>query len=215
MKEDGLLQKPEFENIQKYLQFGERTDCNEEIMKIAMNINEPTDGLTVRKILLWMNQNTARINNVRDKRKFKRGAMEILESGERTGCCDSSTLFTSIARAKGIPTMQIICINKDTGRDGHFYVASYLKRSGNNSRDWILIDSDAPVKDIRDVRLSCLDLNDRNISRRRYAYAYTDDYSSVELNGIKIDCIQNMNRLQDNVWNMIDKRDFLIKRERY
>lgn len=214
MKENGLLQKPEFENLQKYLQFGKRTDCNEEIIKIAMNINEPSDGFTIRKILLWMNQNTVRLVDSKDRRKFKRSSTEILESGERTGCCDSSTLFTSIARAKGIPTMQIICINKDTGRDGHFYVASYLKNSGNNRRDWILIDSDTPVKDIRDVRLSYLDLNDRNISSRRYAYAYTDDYSNVELNGIKINSVENMNRMQDNVLNMIDKKDFIIKRER-
>lgn len=210
MKNEGLIKEPEFDNKSKYLQFGNRTDCSKEIIEIAQSINEPTDGLTVRKILLWINQNTVRIHDEKDERKFKRSSTEILESGERTGCCDSSTLFTSIARCKGIPTMQIVTINKDTGRDGHFYVASYLVDTEKRGK-WILIDTDAPVKDIRDVRLSFLDLGDRNISSRRYAYAYTDDYSNIELNGIKIDCIQNMNKLQNRVWELLDKEDFINK----
>lgn len=213
MKEEGLLQKPEFQNLQKYLKFGKRTNFNENIFKIAKNINEITDGYIVRKILLWINQNTERQKNLKDGRKFKRSATEILESGERTGCCDSSTLYTVIARAKGIPTMQIICINKDTSKGGHFYVASYLKDT-NGKGNWILIDSDAPVKDIRDVRLTTLNLNNRNISNKRYAYAYTDDYSNVELNGIRMDSIENMNKLQEMVWNLLDKRDFIFDRER-
>ena len=106
--------------------------------------------------------------------------------------------------------MQIVTINKDTGRDGHFYVASYLKDTEKIGR-WILIDTDVPIKDIRDVRLGALDLDDRNISKRRYAYAYTDDYSNIELNGIKIDCIQNMNKLQNRVWELLDKEDFINK----
>lgn len=210
MKNEGLIKEPEFDNKSKYLQFGNRTDCSKEIIEIAQSINEPTDGLTVRKILLWINQNTVRIHDEKDERKFKRSSTEILESGERTGCCDSSTLFTSIARCKGIPTMQIVTINKDTGRDGHFYVASYLKDPEKIGR-WILIDTDVPIKDIRDVRLGALDLDDRNISKRRYAYAYTDDYSNIELNGIKIDCIQNMNKLQNRVWELLDKEDFINK----
>ena len=210
MKNEGLIKEPEFDNKSKYLQFGNRTDCSKEIIEIAQSINEPTDGLTVRKILLWINQNTVRIHDEKDERKFKRSSTEILESGERTGCCDSSTLFTSIARCKGIPTMQIVTINKDTGRDGHFYVASYLVDTEKRGK-WILIDTDAPVKDIRDVRLSFLDLGDRNISSRRYAYAYTDDYSNIELNGIKIDCIQNMDKLQNRVWELLDKEDFINK----
>lgn len=210
MKNEGLIKEPEFDNKSKYLQFGNRTDCSKEIIEIAQSINEPIDGLTVRKILLWINQNTVRIHDEKDERKFKRSSTEILESGERTGCCDSSTLFTSIARCKGIPTMQIVTINKDTGRDGHFYVASYLKGTEKIGR-WILIDTDVPIKDIRDVRLGTLDLDDRNISKRRYAYAYTEDYSNIELDGIRIDSIQNMNKLQNIVWGLLDKEDFINK----
>ena len=210
MKNEGLIKEPEFDNKSKYLQFGNRTDCSKEIIEIAQSINEPTDGLTVRKILLWISQNTVRIHDEKDERKFKRSSTEILESGERTGCCDSSTLFTSIARCKGIPTMQIVTINKDTGRDGHFYVASYLKGTEKIGR-WILIDTDVPIKDIRDVRLGTLDLDDRNISKRRYAYAYTEDYSNIELDGIRIDSIQNMNKLQNIVWGLLDKEDFINK----
>ena len=92
-------------------------------------------------------------------------------------------------------------------------MSSYLKDT-NVKGNWILIDSDAPVKDIRDVRLTTLNLNNRNISNKRYAYAYTDDYSNVELNGIRMDSIENMNKLQEMVWNLLDKRDFIFDRER-
>ena len=53
MIKEGLICKPEFDDKNKYLQFGNRTNCNKKIIEIANSINEPTDGLTVRKILLW------------------------------------------------------------------------------------------------------------------------------------------------------------------
>ena len=77
MKNEGLIKEPEFDNKSKYLQFGNRTDCSKEIIEIAQSINEPTDGLTVRKILLWINQNTVRIHDEKDERKFKRSSTEI------------------------------------------------------------------------------------------------------------------------------------------
>ena len=115
MNEKGLIDKPEFNNLSKYLSSGKRTEITGDIQKVADGIQGDTEGIILRKILLWINQNTSRINNGRDERKFKRSADEILKSGERTGCTDSSTLFVAIARAKGIPTMQIITFDKSWG----------------------------------------------------------------------------------------------------
>lgn len=217
MKEEGLLEKPDFENVKKYLKSGNRTEITEGIRKCAKNINGQTDGMIIRNIMLWINENTIRIHNGKDTRKFKRSADIIIQSGERTGCCDSSTLFTALARSKGIPTMQIITLDKDCDKNGytsgHFYVGCYLKDVNGNGR-WALIDSDKPVKDIRDVDINKLDLEDRNISKRRYAFAYTNDYSNIEIDGIKIDSTNNMSKIQEKVYERCDKKDFEVKSEK-
>jgi hypothetical protein len=75
-----------------------------------------------------MHKRTERLKDKYDSRKFKRTATEILESGKRTGCCDSCTLFCALARSKGIPTIQIIALNKnDKAKTGHFFAGCYLK----------------------------------------------------------------------------------------
>lgn len=218
MKEEGLLEKPDFKNVNRYLKSGDRTEVTEEIKKCAEKIDGQTDGMIIRNIMLWINENTTRIHNGSDTRKFKRSADAIMLSGERTGCCDSSTLFTALARSKGIPTMQIITIDKDCNKNGytsgHFYVGCYLKDINGSAR-WVLIDSDKPVNDIRDVEINKLNLEDRNISKRRYAFAYTNDYSNIEIDGIKIDCIQNMTKIHKKVYEKLDKKDFEIKLDKY
>ena len=74
MIEQGLVVKPEFENLSKYLEFGERTKGNKELERIVEKINGVTEGLTIRELLLWMNRNTTRIHNKHDNRKFKRNS---------------------------------------------------------------------------------------------------------------------------------------------
>lgn len=217
MNKLGLLEEPEFDNISKYLSSGKRTEITENIRSIVNKITGNTDGLVVRNILLWINQNTKRIHSGRDPRKFKRSADEILKSGERTGCCDSSTLFTAIARAKGIPTMQILTLDKEWGKamdrgenigtEGHFYVGCFLKDVNGNG-NWALIDSDTPMKDLRDLDIRRLNKDNRNISKRRYAFAYTRDYSDIDVEGLKIDSINSMARVQRIAYKMCDREDF-------
>lgn len=223
MKEEGLLIKPEFENIEKYLNNGEMTSITKRIIDVTKNINGETDGIIVRKILLWMNQNTMRLRNgQRDSRKFRRTADEILLSRERNGCCDSATLFTALARSKQIPTMQIITLKKSwgekidkgipTGTEGHYFVACYLKDVTGKSK-WTLIDSDRQVTDIRDVRLRNLNTEDRNIDGY-YAFAYVNDFRNISINGRKIDSIENMKIIQEEAYKECDKKDFKEEIER-
>ena len=217
MIKEGLLIKPEFNNISNYLQSGERTEVTDEIKEISEKINGKTDGIVIRNILVWMHQNTSRLQNGSDTRKFKRTATEILKSRERTGCCDSSTLFTALARSHNIPTMQIIALNKEWGRKidrgenvgimGHYFAACYLRD------EWILIDSDRNVQDIRDVRLSKLNMENRNIDRNYYAFAYVRDYSDVICNGIKIDSIENMAKIQITAYKQCDRNDLSYEEE--
>lgn len=223
MNEKGLLIKPEFENIEKYLNNGEMTSITERIINVTENINGKTDGIIVRKILLWMSQNTMRLRNgQRDSRKFRRTADEILLSRERNGCCDSATLFTALARSKQIPTMQIITLKKSwgekidkgipTGTEGHYFVACYLKDLTGKAK-WTLIDSDRLVTDIIDVRLSNLNTEDRNINSY-YAFAYVNDFRDIDINGRKIDSIENMKIIQEEAYKECDKKDFKEEIER-
>lgn len=210
--------EPEFDNIDKYLQSGERTKVTDKIKDVSKQIDGQTDIMLIGNILMWMNQNTVRLKNGKDTRKFKRAADEILESGERTGCCDSSTLFTALARSKNIPTMQIITWNKEwgksidrgekTGTRGHYFVACYVSDK-MGKYDWFLIDSDRDIKDIRDIRFSRLNKEDRNIDENYYAFAYVRDYSDVICNGIRIDSIKNMADIQITAYRQGREKDCL------
>ncbi len=222
MIKEGLLVEPQFNNISNYLQSGERTKVTDEIKEISEKINGKTDGIVIRNILVWMHQNTSRLQNGSDTRKFKRTATEILKSRERTGCCDSSTLFTALARSKNIPSMQIITLNKEWGRkidrgekvgiQGHYFVACYL-RNTIGQYEWVLIDSDRNVQDMRDVRLSKLNMENRNIDRNYYAFVYVRDYSDVIYNGIKIDSIENMAKIQITAYKQCDRNDLSYEKE--
>ena len=218
MEKDGLLVEPEFDNLNKYLQSGERTEITQEIQIASMQITSGhTDGITIRNILVWMNENTKRLRDAKDKRKFKRTATEILKSRERTGCCDSSTLFTALARSKKIPTMQIITLNKQWAKDmekeekigvlGHYFAGCCL-RNKQGEYDWILVDADREVRDIREVGFDRLDRDNRNIKKDFYAFAYVTDYSEIAINGLGINSIEDMARVQIEAYKSCNKLDF-------
>ena len=222
LKKEGLLVEPEFYNTDKYLQSGKKTEITEEIRKVCQMIGGQTEEMIIRNIVLWINKNMTRLHSGNDSRKFKRTANEILMSGERTGCCDSSTLFTALARGKGIPTMQIITLNKEwakkvdkgekTGTSGHYFSACYLKDISGKS-NWILVDSDRMVQDVRDIKLNILNMNSRNIEKNYYAFAYVRDYSDVYLHGLEIDSIKNMAKIQNEAYKICDKNDFICEDE--
>ena len=220
MNEKGLLAFPEFDNVTKYLKSGERTEVTEYIRNAVEQVQGNTDGLLVRNLLVWMNQHTERIHDSRDRRKFTRSAEEILLSGERTGCCDSSTLFTALARSKNIPAMQIISLGKDwvnkldrgeeAKTESHYFTACYIQ-DVSGDREWVLIDSDRRLLDARDVYMTRLKLEDRNLDRKFYAVAYTRDYSDIVVDGMKIDSIENMRKILYKAYLECDRGDFKSK----
>lgn len=223
MEKKGLLVVPNFEEKEKYLQSGKMTEITEYIRKVADSIEGETDGIILRKIILWIHKNTKRLCSPKDERKFKRTASEILLSKERTGCCDTATLFTAIARCKGIPTMQIITFSKAWGEEfergiaketkGHYFTASYIKDQKDKS-DWVLLDPDRYALDIRDVRMIHLKTENRNIGNDYYAFAYVNDYRDVKVEDIIIDSISSMGRIQEKAYRECNKKDF-TRREDY
>ena len=222
MKKEGLLMEPDFSNINKYLTSGNRTEITNEIKQVSQTITGSTDGMIIRNILVWMHKNTIRLHNSSHSQKFKRTATEILNSKQRTGCCDSSTLFTALARSKNIPTMQIITFDKHWANkvskqekvptSGHYFTACYMTDIYNNS-NWILIDTDRAVKYVQDVRFTLLNLTNRNITRNFYSFAYVRDYSDINYNGLQINSINEMAQLQLAAYKNCDKTDLFFSED--
>ena len=209
MNEKGLLVSPKFDTPSEYLRQGKMTEFDMDILRFASKIkSKENDKNTIIELINLMNKETKRLKDTRDQRKFKRTASEILVSGERTGCCDSATLFTAMARSQGIPTMQIITMQEKAALEalengsavcgGHFWVGCYAKNNAGEN-EWMLFDSDSE----HPHRMKW-DLEDRNI-RDFYAFAYVNDYRDVELvrddklGILKIDSIDSMNRIQTEV----------------
>lgn len=214
MNEKGLLVSPKFDTPSEYLRQGKMTEFDMDILRLASRVkSKGNDKNTIIELINLMNQETKRLKDTRDKRKFKRTASEILASGERTGCCDSATLFTAMARSQGIPTMQIITLRKEdalrslkdgsTVCSGHFWVGCYAKNNAGEN-EWMLFNSDS-----NQPRRMEWDLEDRNI-RDCYAFAYVNDYRDVELvrddklGILKIDSIDSMNQIQTEVARRCD-----------
>lgn len=213
MDNSGLLVAPEFDNPQKYLEAGEMTQLNDSIIRLAQSVRSTSNAQTteqiVRKLLVIMNEKTKILKDPKDTRKFKRTAAEILESGERTGCCDSSTLFVALARAAGIPAMQVITLNTDYAKKGittygHFFSACYLTDISGNST-WKIIDSNTEVYHPENVQFLKKNINDRNITNRYYAFAYANDFREIEIDGLKIDSIPNMAEIQKIAYDRTNK----------
>lgn len=205
MEETGLVVKPEFDNPNRYLSPGSMTQITPQIQKIAnviLSNDNITDGQIIKGIIMYMNKYVKRLNDAYgDERKFKRTAQEILESKERTGCCDSATLFRAIAIACKIPTMQIITFSKSNYNNGHFYSGVYLKDI-DGQKKWHIIDSDQPAKNMNDVILSVKrNIEDRNIGKDNYSYAYVNDYRDFKVNGVRIDSISNIHKIQKIVYD--------------
>ena len=187
--------KPEFNNLVRYLKSGKMTNHLEinvqEVAKKIIGIN--TEDIA-KEIVIYINKNLPMIRNDKYNMKFNRTASQIIEEKVRHGCCDSSTLFVAIARTLGIPAMQIISFDKVQAKelectnkritDGHFFAGVFSKE---------------------DVDYEILDLNNRNLKARFYAFAYVVDFSEVEINNKKIDSITNMGDIQRDVYEICDK----------
>lgn len=109
--------------------------------------------------------------------------------------------------------MQIITINKrdasknpENFNSGHFFTLCYFKNSGANG-EWKLIDSNCGKTNHREINFIIFNKDNRNITKRFYAIAYTRDYSEVSLNGEKIDSIGAMNHIQQQAYRLCNKED--------
>ena len=90
-----------------YLNSGEKTKIGQNVKKLSEQVNGEHTSDIINSIMYVMIKNVDfdinSENNCCDSKKFKRTAEEIIADGYRNGCCDSSTLFVTLCRAKGIP----------------------------------------------------------------------------------------------------------------
>ena len=105
------------ENVEKFLESGEQTQITPEIQKIADQI-EGRDVIFIFNLLGWVHGNIVmERSNFPNGAEFndvfrQRTADQIIKEGYSSGCSDFALAFIPIARAKGIPTKYVECINK-------------------------------------------------------------------------------------------------------
>ena len=105
------------ENVEKFLESGEQTQITPEIQKIADQI-EGEGVVFIFNLLEWVHKNIAmKRSNFPNGLEFndlfcQRTATQIIGDGYGAGCTDFALAFIPIARAKGIPTKYVECINK-------------------------------------------------------------------------------------------------------
>ena len=220
MNEKGLIEKPVFENPGYYLTSGPRTEVTPLIENLASRVEGTSEEEVAKDLLVKMNRATKRLENAsNDDRKFKRTAEEILISGERTGCSDSSTLYTALCRSRGIPAMQVITVFVPAAMEapknfteGHFFTACFLK-DANGKGEWQVVDSDKGETNKDLIEFHRLNVNNRNITKRYYAVAYSKDYSETGIDGIKIDSIHNMLEVQRRAFAECERDDLEYDKE--
>jgi len=238
MKKEGLLEEPQFDKPEFYLTSGERTEVTQAIKEFADSVPGKTDYEKAKNLLIKIHKegktpgkiqkrleietgSREKARRIFSSMKFRRSADEILRSNELTGCCDFSTLFVALARASGIPAMQIITVLDQDGFQfpdansvGHFFTAVYLRDSEGKKGEWRIIDTAARVKEDDQVAYP-FKKDDRNIINKNgdqfYAIAYTRDYSDIVVRENdkerRIDCIRNMVKIQTDAFNQSDKDD--------
>ena len=222
MYREGLVNSPRFDNPEFYLTSGIRTAAGDLVENLAARaIGETREDIAI-DLLRKMNTVTKRLENAHDDpRKFKRNAEEILESEERTGCTDSSTLYTALLRARGIPAMQIIANNVPRALEdpenftySHFFTAALLEDE-EGATVWKIIDSDVSDETIdKKAHFTVLNQGDRNIDRHHYAFAYTRDYGDILAYGKKIESVSAMLDIQREAFARSDKNDMVLYKER-
>ena len=191
-----------------------------EVKALGFSVKLDTNGSfpeKLKNLLIWMNSNVKRMFGKKDSKKFNKTAEEILISKERTGCSDSAVLFSTIVRTMGIPAMQIITFDKDWGVNldkgedtkgvfGHFFVGVFVNDKDGNKK-WKIIDSDNPTTEIDKINIYTLKKEDRNITKRRYAFAYVRDFRDIELDGIRLDSEYNMKYIQTKAYMESNRKD--------
>lgn len=183
-----------------YLICGEKTELGENVKRLASCVNGNDSVDTIKRIMYLMSQKIPMERSSDSSQKFKRSAEEIIQDKARNGCCDSSTLFVALCRAKGIPAVQIItaylpALKRKDFSKGHFFSGCYLRESNS----WVWLDSDKKIDSMDDVVLHPLDTSRECIDKNYYAFAYARDYSEFEINGVRIDSIHNMNEIHRKI----------------
>lgn len=197
-----------------YLGSGEKTIIDQNVKTLSEQVNGNSTDDIINSIMCVIVKNVKFDNtdekNSNDIKKFKRSASDIIADGYRNGCCDSSTLFVTLCRAKGIPAAQIITADigaiesKHDYGVGHFYSAYYNKEKN----DWVVIDSHRKQSDI-DKNGLCQRLCKQKllpdmkfVRNKDFIFACVRDYSDFSIGNLKIDSIKNMHKIHQCVFQL-------------
>lgn len=132
----------------QFLQQGEQTKITPRIQEIANSI-EGEGVIFIFNLLEWIHNNIAYKRgklpkNIEFNDIFRqRTANRIIKEAYSSGCTDFTLPFTSIARAKGIPTKYVECINKSYFNGDLQRVAGHVFAECFIDRKWRTVDPTA------------------------------------------------------------------------
>ena len=173
-----------------FLTSGTKTELGPNIIKIANSIPDVSPNHNtrdvVKHIMYAYANNIPMIRGKNPEKKFTRTAEDIISDGYRDGCCDSSTLFVALARAKGIPACQLITAKKsamEKGRftTGHFFSGFYSEEENK----WLVIDTNKTPEEIHDSKFPFHDYEgkDHFFDDNYLLFAIVRDYSDYSIKG--------------------------------
>lgn len=191
-----MIKLPEY-----YLKSGDRTQIGENVLKLASIIDGENSEEIIKKIMYIMNAKVLMKRDSKSPQKFKRSAEQILQDKLRNGCCDSSTLFVTLCRAKGIPAVQIITANMTALKNGdfstgHFFSGCYIKEK----EYWVWLNSDREVTDMSQVTLHRFNPNAEFLDKEDYIFACELDYSDFKIDGIRLNSTENANKIHRKIY---------------
>ena len=112
-----------------YLQPGKQTKITDPIRKISRYI-KGNNLKYIENTYKWIKVNISYNKSPDFKSKIfrKRTASQIIEDEFSTGCTDTTLVFISLCRARGIPTKYIEAVKKDSdGSRGHVFAECFTR----------------------------------------------------------------------------------------
>ena len=171
-----------------FLTSGDRTELGPTVTKIARFIPDVSPEHSTKDVVKSIMYAYAKYipmrRGIHPERKFKRSAEEIISQGYRDGCCDSSTLFVALCRAKGIPACQVITAKVSAMNDGRFSVGHFFSGFYSSEEDkWYVIDTNKTPQEILNPRFPFHDFNDEGdfFDRDYLVFAVARDYSDYSI----------------------------------
>lgn len=127
--------------MHNYLEEGKQTAITDEVKKIAQNLADQNQFISVFKILDWLNKNVSLNTESKTKLFRHRTGSQIIADKYATGCTDFTLAFIVIARALGIPAKYVEMLSLDWLRGDRENIVGHVISEVQINARWYYVDS--------------------------------------------------------------------------